>query len=59
MPPLCTAGYGLATWQMNYFFGATYLFLINSIYIGLATFIGVKLMNFHKPMWRTVCERGV
>ncbi len=33
MPPLCTAGYGLATWQMNYFFGATYLFLINSIYI--------------------------
>ncbi len=48
MPPLCTAGYGLATWQMNYFFGATYLFLINSIYIGLATFIGVKLMNFHK-----------
>lgn len=48
MPPLCTAGYGLATWQMNYFFGATYLFLINSIYIGLATFIGVKLMNFHR-----------
>ncbi len=48
MPPLCTAGYGLATWQMKYFFGATYLFLINSIYIGLATFIGVKLMNFHK-----------
>lgn len=48
MPPLCTAGYGLATWQMNYFFGATYLFLINSIYIGLATFIGVKLMNYHK-----------
>lgn len=31
MPPLCTAGYGLATWQMNYFFGATYLFIINSI----------------------------
>ncbi|MBP3589447.1 MAG: TIGR00341 family protein, partial [Muribaculaceae bacterium] len=33
MPPLCTAGYGLATWQLNYFFGAFYLFLINSIYI--------------------------
>lgn len=48
MPPLCTAGYGLATWQINYFMGATYLFLINSIYIGLATFIGVKLMNYHK-----------
>lgn len=41
MPPLCTVGYGLATWQLNYFFGALYLFIINSIYIGLATFIGV------------------
>lgn len=46
MPPLCTAGYGLATWQPNYFFGATYLFIINSIYIAFATFIGVKLMKY-------------
>lgn len=46
MPPLCTAGYGLATLQMNYFFGAFYLFLINSIYIALSTFIGVKLMKY-------------
>lgn len=46
MPPLCTAGYGLATLQMNYFIGATYLFLINSIFICLATFIGVKLMGY-------------
>lgn len=48
MPPLCTVGYGLATWQMTYFFGALYLFLINSIYICLATFIGVKLMKFSR-----------
>lgn len=48
MPPLCTAGYGLATWQLNYFFGASYLFIINSIYIAFATFIGVKLMKY-KP----------
>lgn len=48
MPPLCTAGYGLATFQLNYFFGAFYLFLINSIYIAIATFIGVKLMKY-KP----------
>lgn len=48
MPPLCTVGYGLATWQMHYFFGAFYLFLINSIFIGLSTFIGVKLMKY-KP----------
>lgn len=48
MPPLCTAGYGLATWQMHYFLGAFYLFVINSIYIAFATFIGVKLMKY-KP----------
>lgn len=46
MPPLCTAGYGLATLQMHYFFGASYLFIINSIFIGLATFLGVKLFKF-------------
>lgn len=46
MPPLCTAGYGLATLQFTYFFGAFYLFLINSIYIAFATFIGVKLMKY-------------
>ncbi|MCM1070796.1 MAG: TIGR00341 family protein [[Clostridium] fimetarium] len=46
MPPLCTVGFGLATWQLHYFLGALYLFLINSIYIALATFIGVKLMKF-------------
>lgn len=46
MPPLCTAGYGLATWQLHYFFGAFYLFIINSIYIAFATFIGVKLFKY-------------
>ncbi len=57
MPPLCTVGYGLATWQMNYFFGALYLFLINSIYIGVATFIGVKLMHFAR-IQTAVAERA-
>lgn len=46
MPPLCTAGYGLATWQMGYFIGALYLFFINSVFISLATFIGVKYLRF-------------
>lgn len=46
MPPLCTAGYGLATWQLQYFSGAFYLFLINSIFISLATLVGVKLFRF-------------
>lgn len=46
MPPLCTAGYGLATWQLHYFFGAFYLFLINSIFIAFATTVGVKIMKY-------------
>ncbi len=46
MPPLCTVGYGLATWQPHYFFGALYLFLINSIFICVATFLGVKAMKY-------------
>ncbi|MDE5786872.1 MAG: TIGR00341 family protein [Duncaniella sp.] len=48
MPPLCTVGYGIATWQPTYFLGALYLFLINSVYIALSTFIGVKLMKYRK-----------
>ncbi len=48
MPPLCTVGYGIATWQPHYFLGALYLFLINSVYIALSTFIGVKLMHYQK-----------
>jgi uncharacterized membrane protein len=46
MPPLCTAGYGLATWQFSYFFGAFYLFIINTVFIALATFIIVRFLHF-------------
>ncbi len=46
MPPLCTAGYGLATWNLPYFFGAMFLFVINTIFIALATFMIVKFLNF-------------
>jgi uncharacterized membrane protein len=37
MPPLCTAGYGLANGAWAYFFGAFYLFAINSVFIAFAT----------------------
>ncbi|MDE6367776.1 MAG: TIGR00341 family protein, partial [Muribaculaceae bacterium] len=47
MPPLCTVGYGLATFQMHYFFGALFLFFINSVFIACATTIGVKLMKYN------------
>lgn len=46
MPPLCTVGYGLATFQMHYFFGALFLFFINSVFIACATTVGVKLMKY-------------
>jgi len=46
MPPLCTAGYGLATLQMTYFFGAFYLFLINTVFIALATLVGIRFLQF-------------
>ena len=46
MPPLCTAGYGLATLQMNFFLGALYLFFINSVFISLSTYFVVKYLNF-------------
>ena len=46
MPPLCTAGYGLATAQWTYFFGAFYLYFINMVFITVATFIGVRMMGF-------------
>lgn len=46
MPPLCTAGYGLATGNFHYFFGAFYLFLLNSIFISIATFVIVKYLGF-------------
>lgn len=52
MPPLCTAGYGLATLQMHFFLGALYLFFTNMIFIFFATWIGVKLMGFKKVVYQ-------
>lgn len=48
MPPLCTAGYGLATAQWAYFFGAFYLFFINSVFICLSTLVVVRYLKFKK-----------
>lgn len=48
MPPLCTAGFGLATGNLNYFFGALYLYFINTVFISLATVIGTRIMHFPK-----------
>lgn len=46
MPPLCTAGYGLATLQMKFLFGALYLFFINSVFIAFAALLVSQLLKF-------------
>jgi uncharacterized hydrophobic protein (TIGR00271 family) len=46
MPPLCTAGYGLALGRFDFFFGGFYLFFINAVFISLATFLIVKYLKF-------------
>src|SRR5574344_931724 len=51
MPPLCTAGFGLATGNFFYFIGAFYLFFINTVFISLATFLGVKRMGFSQKQF--------
>ena len=48
MPPLCTAGFGLASGSFGYFMGAAYLFVINCIFIMLATYISVKYFGFRE-----------
>ncbi|WP_109435235.1 DUF389 domain-containing protein [Aquimarina sp. AU119] len=50
MPPLCTVGYGIAEWELEYAIGALYLFSINAIFIALSTFTVAKLLRF--PMIR-------
>lgn len=46
MPPLCTAGYGIATANFSYFAGAMYLFFINSVFISLSTYLIVRSLKY-------------
>ena len=48
MPPLCTAGYGLAVQNTSYFLGAFYLYFINTVFIAFTTCLGVRLLHFHR-----------
>lgn len=60
MPPLCTAGYGLATGNLYYFVGAFYLFFINSVFISLSAFIIVRFLKFKKSAFvDSLVERRV
>ncbi len=51
MPPLCTAGYGIATFNFSFFAGAFYLFFINSIFISFSTFIVVRLLKYKRKIF--------
>ena len=51
MPPLCTAGFGLASGNLYYFFGALYLYFINTVFISLATFLVVRLLKYPKKVF--------
>ncbi|GAB3498358.1 TIGR00341 family protein [Spirosoma knui] len=53
MPPLCTAGYGIATLNGYYFAGAFYLFLINSICISLSTYLIVRFLGYSQKAYPT------
>ncbi len=55
MPPLCTAGYGIATGQLSFFLGAFYLFIINTLFISLSTMIVTVLLGV--PYHRNVSDK--
>lgn len=60
IPPLCTAGFGLATGQFRFFIGAFYLFFINSVFIALATYAIVRFLKYEKKVFiDKVRERNV
>ena len=57
MPPLCTAGYGIASGQWGYFLGAFYLFIINSVFISLSVLLIVRFLNFPRVSYINDRER--
>jgi uncharacterized hydrophobic protein (TIGR00271 family) len=60
MPPLCTAGYGLANGNLYYFVGALYLFFINSVFISVSTFLIVRFLNYPKVKFESrAAERRI
>jgi hypothetical protein len=57
MPPLCTAGFGIATGNWSFFLGAIFLFSINTVFIASATFIVIRLLNFPYENYTNSKER--
>jgi uncharacterized hydrophobic protein (TIGR00271 family) len=59
MPPLCTAGFGLATFNFSYFFGAFYLYTINCFFICIATFFVVKFLQYPSSIIDSKYEKRI
>ena len=59
MPPICTAGYGLATFNMSYFLGAFYLYSINCFFICIATFFVVKFLKYPSALVENKYEKRI
>ncbi|SHF82505.1 DUF389 domain-containing protein [Chryseobacterium sp. OV279] len=59
MPPLCTAGFGLATFNFSYFFGAFYLYTINCFFICIATFLVVKYLKYPSSLIGNKYEKRI
>lgn len=54
MPPLCTAGYGLAMGNYSYFFGAFYLYSINCFFICIATYFIVRYLKYTPVQFKNI-----
>ena len=50
MPPLCTVGFGIANAEPRYIFGALYLFLINTVFISVASYLMVTFLKYDKKI---------
>ncbi|KUJ57450.1 DUF389 domain-containing protein [Chryseobacterium aquaticum] len=59
MPPLCTAGFGIATLNFSYFFGAFYLYTINCFFICIATFFVVKYLKYPSALIDSKYEKRI
>lgn len=59
MPPLCTAGFGLATFNFSYFLGAFYLYTINCFFICIATFLVVKYLSYPSSIVDSKYEKRI
>jgi uncharacterized hydrophobic protein (TIGR00271 family) len=51
MPPLCTAGFGIATGNFSFFLGAFYLYTINCFFICISTFLIIKFLKYRPVQW--------